>query len=265
VIGLGIDVSVAGWSNRYPLQVVFARTFSGRSDVASASALIRPGELPAVTVHAMAPGRYVLYAKEDRRDTTLVSDAQSIELSAGSGIATVQLTLKAYDGILRLRAQGGTPITGATVITGDGNSLTAVAAGSYSLAEARPGVSMLIVAAGYVPQCLHAIQSGDQTVLMDKGQTVVLSFESSRRVDASMPIGRLSWPEVECPISLSRFDYRPLRTDDDGSSARFSVTNFPRSSKVWWLGSPISDAIRTELGYPIGGVLRVDLDRVQRQ
>jgi hypothetical protein len=205
---IGIDVSVTGWSNRYPLDVVFAQASSGRSGVASAGAVIRPGQVPAVTLHGMAADRYSICAKEEREDRAIVSAEETVELSVASGIATSQLTLQAYDGNLRVLDEARAPITNATVITMDGNTLVPEAVpGLYRLGQSRPGVRMLIVAPGHVPQCVHSTQSANQTVILDKGYGVTLSYESRRPVDASVPIGRLWWEGTECPVSLSRFDY----------------------------------------------------------
>jgi len=258
--GADVEASIADWDHRFPLDVTLRFREQSAFGMSGAIKVLGRDELPTAAFRGVGPGRYTLTVKERRDDAAGLSASADVDVQPLAGVVSVPLSLAKYAAELRIEDELRRPISDATLRTQDGVALPMIAPGVYDLAGSEPGGRLLLAGVGFTPMCLLAPKSGRETLVVDQGVERTVVVRGPQASQFPEPPGRLVWDGTACPIAFRQFEFVKA-PEQDGQSARFVITNFPRAAEVRFLGTPFATSADAQaLTVGADGIVRITLN-----
>ena len=236
--GAALRVDIRNWDRSSPVYVVFdlvetPATVSATGDETK----VTPGDELPLTILGVAPGRYELRARQQRRGGDYLSSRSVRVDMTTSGTHEVVLELEDYSVTLLVRGPDGRAVAGASVESVDRGLIRESEPGRFVVRadRATAGSHLIVRAPGFMPTCRVAPASGS-TVELSLGVGTPTEVRFLGVPGIVHPPGYLLWTGAECPVPLADFVFQPLPADPGGKFSRLLFQHFPPAAGVVYLG-----------------------------
>lgn len=261
VTGGTLVVVVEGWDQASPVTFTFSRQTPG-SRISRVAFDLKPPASPSMEFPGFSEGDYVVRARQERPDRTVVVAAPRQVAVKATGDSKVVLTLASYDTEITVMDSAGQPLPSAQLRTQNGR-LEQSAPGIFraTAGVASPGEFIDVIAPGHIATCLVAPGSGQPVAVR-----LLAGFPTSIEVLGAgrygvLP-GTVTWTGAQCPIRLGSLDATQVGTvtQSDGTVvSRFSVSQLPPAHQL--LYSSTLGATPVQLKADDRGVVVIDRSR----